>query len=131
MPADLQITALTTCDVTDGGRTVRLQMREKNGQEITLDLPGELASSLLLTLPQLMERCLQTLRGDSARLVFPVHTWKLEAAGDAGAFILTLRTRDGFGIAFALEADDGTALAEAMRLHCAPAQRHTANKTLN
>jgi hypothetical protein len=78
-----------------------------------------------------MERCLRTLRGDSAGLVVPVHTWKLEAAGDAGAFILTLRTRDGFGIAFALEADDGTVLAEAMRLHCAPAKRQTASKTVN
>ena len=131
MTENLQIAALTTCDVADGGRTVRLRMRDTGGQEHTLDLPSEIASSLVLTLPRLMARCLQALRGDCARLVFPVHTWRLEAAGDAGAFILTLKTRDGFGIAFALEADDATALAEAMRLHCAPARRHTANKTLN
>jgi hypothetical protein len=118
----VRVAALTTCEVTRGGAELRLHMRDETGREVALELPAGLASSLILTLPHLMEKCLQQLRGDAAaRLVFPLGCWMLESADDTGAFILSLQTPDGFKVAFAVPSDDARALAEALDAHCAPA----------
>jgi hypothetical protein len=69
-----------------------------------------------------MERSLQQLRGDATRLVFPMQCWALEGAGETEDFILTLRTPDGFNVAFAVSMEDARGLAEALQTHCPCAQ---------
>jgi len=66
-------------------------MQDDAGEPVTLHLPCVLASSLILTLPRLMTRCLQLLGGTEARLVFPMNAWTLEAGAGTGEVILTLR----------------------------------------
>ena len=118
----VRVAALTTCEAAQGGAKLRLYMRDEAGHEVALELPAGLATSLILTLPHLMEKCVQQLRGDAAaRLVFPLGCWMLESADETGDFILSLQTPDGFKVAFAVPSDDARALAEAFDAHCAPA----------
>jgi len=117
----VRIAALTTCEAAQGGEKLRLRMLDESGREVELELPARLASSLLLTLPHLMERCLQQLRGDATRLVFPMGCWKLESAAETRDFILSMQTPDGFKVAVAVSSDDARALAEALQAHSGPA----------
>jgi hypothetical protein len=122
MPYTVRVVGLTTCEIGEGGAQIRLHMLDEAGRQVTLELPAALAGSLILTLPQLMDRCLQQLRGDATRLVFPTQRWALEGAAEAEAFILTLETPDGFRVAFAVSMDDARGLAEALQTYCpAPA----------
>lgn len=114
----VRVAALTTSEVGEGGTEIRLCMRDEAGREVTLEFPAALAASLILTLPRLMERCVQQLRGDATRLVFPMQCWALEGADETENFILTLRTPDGFSVAFAVSKDDARGLAEALQTHC-------------
>jgi hypothetical protein len=118
MPDMVRVAGLTTCEIADGGAQIRLHMLDETGRPVTLALPTQLASSLILTLPGLMDRCLRELRGDATRLVFPMHCWTLEAAAAAEAFILTVETPDGFRVAFAVSMDDARGLAEAFQTYC-------------
>jgi len=117
----VRVAALTTCEAAEGGARLRLRMLDEAGRELTLELAAGLASSLLLTLPHLMEKCLQQLRGSATRLVFPLRGWMLESSAETGDFILSLQTPDGFKVAFAVPAGDARALAEALDAHGAPA----------
>ena len=116
----VRVAALTTCEAAQGGAKLRLHMRDETGREVVLELPAGLASSLILTLPHLMEECMQQLRGSATRLVFPLRCWMLESAAETGDFILSLQTPDGFKVAFAVPSDDARALAEALEAHSGP-----------
>jgi hypothetical protein len=118
MTDTIRVAGLTTCEVSEGGAQMRLHMLDEAGRQVTLELPAALAASLILTLPQLMDRCLQQLLGDATRLVFPMQRWGLEGAAEAEAFILTLETPDGFRVAFAVSMDDARGLAEALQTYC-------------
>jgi hypothetical protein len=118
MADDFRVAELTTCEVAEGGIEIRLNLVDDIGRPLTLALPAHLASTLVLTLPRLMDRCLRELRGDGARLVFPMSCWGLEAAVGADAVILTLMTPDGFSVAFAVPMDDARDLAETLQAHC-------------
>ena len=131
MADTFRVAGLTTCDVAEGGMEIRLNMVDEVRRPIALALPAHLASTLLLTLPRLMDRCLRELRGDGTRLVFPMSCWGLEAAVGADAFILTLTTPDGFSVAFAVPMDDARDLADALQVHCAPAAVPAPARILN
>ena len=131
MADTVRVTALTTCEVGDGGAEIRLRMLDESGRRVTLAFPTGLAASLILTLPHLMERCLQQLRGDATRLVFPMQRWALEGAEEARNFILTLETPDGFSVAFAVSMDDARGLAEALQTHCPAVEAPTRVRVLN
>ena len=131
MADTVRVARLTTCEVGDGGAEIRLHMLDDAGRPITLEFPAGLAASLILTLPHLMERCLQQLRGDATRLVFPMQCWALEGAGETENFILTLQTPDGFSVAFAVSMDDARGLAEALQTHCPAAEVATRVRVLN
>ena len=131
MAETLRVAALTTCEVGEGGTEIRLSMLDEAGRQVTLEFPAGLAASLILTLPHLMERCLQQLRGDATRLVFPMQCWALEGTGEAGDFILTLRTPDGFSVAFAVSMDNARGLAEALQTHCPPVEVPKRARVLN
>jgi hypothetical protein len=131
MADTVRVTGLTTCDIAEGGMEIRLNMLDEVGRPITVSFPAHLASTLLLTLPRLLDRCLRELRGDGTRLVFPMGCWGLEAAVGAETFILTLTTPDGFSVAFAVPMDDARDLAEALGVHCAPAAIAAPARILN
>jgi hypothetical protein len=131
MADTFRVAGLTTCDVVEGGVEIRLNMVNDVGRPITIALPAHLASTLLLTLPRLMDRCLKELRGEGTRLVFPIGCWGVEAAVEADAFILTLTTPDGFSVAFAVATDDARDLAETLQGHCAPSEIPASARMLN
>ena len=131
MAAKLQITNLTTCDIADVGNSIQLHMQDVAGEPVTLRLPCELASSLILTLPRLMNHCLQLLSGGAARLAFPMHSWNLEAATLTGELILTLQTPDGFSAAFVVSKDDAKGLGESLRVCSDADKRRATTRTLN
>jgi len=117
MACTVRIAALTTCEVSGDGTRIQLDMVDEEGQQVTLELRAALATPLILTLPRLMEQCLQRLHGDATRLVFPMGRWALEAATEADAFILSLETPDGFRVAFAVSMDDASGLADALQTY--------------
>jgi hypothetical protein len=125
------VAALTTCEVGDGGAQIRLHMLDEAGRQVSVEFPAGLAASLILTLPHLMQRCLQQLRGDATRLVFPMQCWALEGAGETEDFILTLQTPDGFSVAFAVSMEDARGLAEALQTHCPSAEVAAQARILN
>lgn len=53
----------------------------------------------------------------SDRIVHPLGGWRLEQAAEHGRLILTLKTPDGFSIAFTLTLDELAAMAEAGEKH--------------
>lgn len=131
MADTVRVTALTTCEVGEGGAEIRLHLLDEAGRQVTLELPTGLGSALILTLPRLMDKCLRQLRGEATRLVFPMHCWALEAAIETDALILTLQTPDGFSVAFAVSMDDARGLAEVLQANCPPAAVPARARLLN
>lgn len=106
---------LTTCQVDASGEFLRLHLRQHNGKASSVTLPIDCARSLLMTLPGVIKRALQARYGDEAyTLVYPAGGWKLQQSADSGQVILTLRTEDGFEVAFALGPRDAGDLASSL-----------------
>lgn len=120
-PSELVGEALTTWSVSQDGSRVRLGFADDDGHSCRIDLPMEAMSALLLTLPRILQ-CALDARGDgSDRIVHPLGGWRLERAAEHGRLILTLKTPDGFSVAFALAPDELAAMAEAGQEHsCTP-----------
>jgi hypothetical protein len=71
--------------------------------------------SLLMTLPGMIERALKARYRDSDfMLVYPTGGWTLQQAADGDQTILTLQTKDGFKVAFALSPQDAGDLASSL-----------------
>jgi len=104
--------ALTTWSVSHDGSRVRLGFADGDGDPCRIDLPMAVMSALLLTLPRILQCAFDT-RGDgSDRMVHPLGSWSVERAAGQEELILTLKTPDGFSIAFALASDELAAMAE-------------------
>jgi hypothetical protein len=105
MPNEIDVASLTTCLVTPGGQRIRLNFEDSRGRPATLSLPSPCVQQLVMTLPHLLSTALKAQHGDqSARLVFPLDEWRLETAAGSKDLILTLKTPDGFEVAFSLNA---------------------------
>lgn len=109
--------ALTTWSVSHDGSRVRLGFADRDGEPCRIDLPMEAMSVLLLTLPRILQCALDTRDDGSKRIVHPLGGWQLEQAAEQGELILTLRTSEGFDVAFALAPDQLAAMAEAGQHH--------------
>jgi len=106
---------LTECGVLPEGDRLSLSFRDAKGADTTLNVSLDQAGSLLMTLPKLIERALQTMHADPAlRYVFPISDWSLEAAPDHMTLILNLKTPDGFAASFALSPEITELLASAL-----------------
>jgi hypothetical protein len=97
---------LTTCDVVKGGEATRLDLVNKAGHSVSIELSFEQAEAIVMTLPQLLSQALKSRAGsDHSRYVFPSSQWALESTTDVDCLILTMITTDGFetavGIPFA------------------------------
>ncbi len=105
--------ALTTWSVSHDGSRVRLGFADRDGEPCRIDLPMEAMSALLLTLPRILQCALEARDDGRDRIVHPLGGWQLEQATEQGELILTLRTSEGFDVAFALAPDQLAAMAEA------------------
>ncbi len=112
-PSELVGEALTTWSVSQDASRVRLGFTNGDGEPCRIDLPMEAMSALLLTLPRILQCALDTHDDGSDRIVHPLGGWRLEQAAEHGLLILTLKTPDGFSIAFTLSPDELAAMAEA------------------
>ena len=106
---------LINCGVTSNGETVHLDLVDVVGKQISLCLPFHQARSLTMTLPQLLTFALKAQTGDdTARYVFTLAQWRLEAAADS-RLIITLGTPDGFEVSFCMTLQECRELARALR----------------
>jgi len=106
---------LTNCGVSANGETVHLDLVDVVGKPVSLCLPFHQARTLTMTLPQLLTFALKAQTGDdTARYVFTLAQWRLEAAADC-RLIITFGTPDGFEVAFCMTLQDCRELARALR----------------
>lgn len=117
MSIDVRAELLTTCAVAADGAHVRLNFKSEHGRPTSLTLPTDLLQQLIMTLPQLLSNALKAqFSNDYLRAVFPLGSWRIEqAAGVVRQFILTLRTPDGFEVAFSLSVPDIAQLVSALQ----------------
>jgi hypothetical protein len=93
---------LTTCGVTSDVEAVHLDLVDDAGKPVSLCLPFDQARALTMTLPQLLTFALKARTGDdTARHVFPMARWRLEAAADS-RLIITIASPDGFEVSFCM-----------------------------
>src|ERR1700730_3455913 len=99
----IDIGSLSTCQVSSDGQWIRLNVHDTHGSPVQLNLTSNSAQQLLMTLPRLLTRALQTQHADdSLRAVFPLSDWRLETAARSRHLILTMKTPDGFEVAFSV-----------------------------
>jgi hypothetical protein len=117
VPNPIEGEQLTAWAVLAGGTHVRMDFTSTDGTPHRIVLPFDLLSSLLMTLPRMLQTALNARFSDgSLRFVQCLGSWQIEQAeGDAG-LILRLGTRDGFEVAFALNRNDADALGTALLL---------------
>jgi hypothetical protein len=118
----------TTCEVAPNGDAISLGFVDATGNPATIRLSSDQASALLMTLPGLIDRALQTRFGDqSLRYAYPLASWIVEQSSDPSQCIVTLRTVDGFGVCFSLPCQQQIELGEALVARLAPKITHYAN----
>jgi hypothetical protein len=95
---------LTTFEVAPDGESVSIHVMDEQACPATLVLPTDCLNALMMTLPEMVRRCLQLrFRDPSMRVVYPVGSWELEQSPVSGV-VMTLRTPDGFAVSFSLPA---------------------------
>src|ERR1700722_10586093 len=100
---DIDSQALTTCEVAANGHAISLGFVDTVGNPATIRLSLDQAGALLMTLPRLIDRALQTRFVDqSLRYTYPLASWIIEQSSDLTQGIVTLRTVDGFDVCFAI-----------------------------
>jgi hypothetical protein len=105
---------LTSLDVAPDCSFFRLNLIDAEGKAVSVALPTGCLNELLITLPRIITRAMHAKYGDnSMRLVYALDEWQLETATGDERLILTLRTTDGFDVAFALSHRDIEAMSRA------------------
>jgi hypothetical protein len=120
--------ALTTCEVAPDGYAISLGFVDVTGNPATIRLSLDQAGALLMTLPGLIDRALQTRFGDqSLRYAYSLASWVLEQSSDPTQNMVTLRTVDGFSVCFSIPRQQQIKLGEALVAQVAPNMPHHAN----
>jgi hypothetical protein len=120
----LSVQSLTTCEVAADGHSICINLKDAHGRPASLILPTDCAHQLIMTLPQLLSNALKPeASDDSVRAVFPLGFWRLERAGGENAYILTLRTTDGFDVSFSLSAGDIAKMTSGFKEITPPTER--------
>jgi hypothetical protein len=55
---------LTTCEVTEGGQGITLNLIDDTGAAVALAVPFEQAQSIAMTLPRLLTRAIRSISGN-------------------------------------------------------------------
>jgi hypothetical protein len=112
---DIESQSLTTCEVAPDGNTVVLGFTDSRGAPARIRLPFSQLGALAMTLPDLINRALQSRYGDhTLRYAYPLASWTLEQSSEPGTGMMTLSTTDGFSVCFAMEREMRQTLAEAL-----------------
>jgi hypothetical protein len=120
--------ALTTCEVAPDGDAISLGFVDTTGNPATIRLSLDQAGPLLMTLPGLIDRALQTRFGDqSLRYAYPLASWIVEQSSAPTHCIVTLRTADGFSVGFSMPRKQQIGLGKALVAEFAPKMTHHAN----
>ena len=107
--------ALTTCDTTEDGQTIRLDFLDEAGESVSVAFPFRQAASVMMTLPRLLSKALrQQTRSDTSRYVFSLGRWSIESS-DQPCLIMTLATDDGFEVSFGIPFETCRAMGWALR----------------
>ena len=100
---NIDVKALTTYRISEDGESASLRVMDDAGVETSLNFGIDDLANILMTLPGLIEAALQRRYQDAAfRFAYPIGSWSIEEASDAGSLIVTLRTSDGFGVSFSM-----------------------------
>ena len=107
--------SLTDCQVDNSGELFRLNLACVDGSPASVVLPVECLRSLMMTLPDAIERALRARYGDhTLKVVYPMGGWSLHTAAGSQGMILTIMTPDGFSVSFALTQADASSLATSL-----------------
>ena len=112
---DILSQSLTTCEVAPDGDTVVLGFTDSQGTSARIRLPLSQIGALAMTLPDLINKALQSRYGDhTLRYAYPLASWTVERSSDPGTGMMTLSTTDGFSVCFSMERQLQQTLAEAL-----------------
>jgi hypothetical protein len=112
---DIVSQSLTTCEVAPDGDTVVLGFTDSQGTSARIRLPLSQIGALAMTLPDLINKALQSRYGDhTLRYAYPLASWTVERSSDPGTGMMTLSTTDGFSVCFSMERQLQQTLAEAL-----------------
>ncbi len=112
---EIETQSLTACDVTSDGGLISLSFVDSHGQPATILMSLNQVGALIMTLPGILERALQTRFADSTlRYAYPLASWAVEQSTDPTQCMVTLRTADGFGICFSIPREQRTQISEAL-----------------
>ncbi|MBR0696933.1 hypothetical protein [Bradyrhizobium lablabi] len=119
---------LTTCEVAPDGRAISLGFVDSNGEPATIRLSVNQVGALVMTLPGLISKALQTRFGDrSLRYAYPLDSWMIEQSTDPAQGMMTLTTTDGFSVCFSIPRTQQSELGEALVAQPATQGRVRAN----
>ena len=120
---EIETQELTTCEVAADGCAISLGFVDSRGEPATIRLSVNQVGALVMTLPGLISKALQTRFGDhSLRYAYPLDSWVIEQSTDPKHGMMTLRTSDGFSVCFSIPREQQSELGEALT---APAPRVT------
>jgi hypothetical protein len=120
--------ALTTCEVAADGAAISLGFVDSTGNPATIRLSLNQVGALVMTLPGLIDKALQTRYGDqSLRYAYPLASWAIEQSTDPTQGMVTLRTVDGFSVCFSIPRQQQSELGEALVAHYVPSTTPRAN----
>jgi hypothetical protein len=118
MPIDIEAEAVTTYEVAADGTRFSLNFRRASGEVGSITLPSECLNQLVMTMPCIAAEALRKrYRNSTMRLVYPLGDWSLAATDCSSRLILTLKTPDGFQIAFSVDPADVCRIGEVMSEH--------------
>ncbi|MGF6430194.1 hypothetical protein ABIE91_005414 [Bradyrhizobium elkanii] len=106
---------LTTCEVASDGCAISLGFVDGKGEPATIRLSINQVGALVMTLPGLISKALQTRFGDQTlRYAYPLDSWVIEQSTDPAQGMMTLKTSDGFSVCFSIPRAQQSELGEAL-----------------
>jgi hypothetical protein len=111
----LGVQSLTHFSVCCSGRHVEVGFTDQTGEPVALELPQECLSTLLMTLPRMIEMALRRRTGNpELRQVYPLGGWQLHLGSEPHSLIISLATPDGFSVSFCAPFEQAAELGEAL-----------------
>jgi hypothetical protein len=111
----IETQALTTREVAADGGAISLGLVDSTGNPATIRLSLNQVGALVMTLPGLIDKALQTRFGDqSLRYAHPLASWLVEQSSDPTQTMVTLRTVDGFSVCFSIPRQQQSELGAAL-----------------
>jgi hypothetical protein len=89
----IEATELLGLRVSADGKCLRLRVRDKNGQAVSLSLPVCWLNAMLTALP----------RTTGIDTVHPLDSWSMDRLNNGQELVLTLRTPEGQSVSFAMK----------------------------